>query len=123
MKTLKEITREFVVEVKKVLDKATWRWESSGHFKDESGVEKACIYLDRQRFSVKKVEEHLKDHWETIVELIRDDEVREDKPAFAAAIIANNVAFDRISPYTWTNRYESFSDKWYIDESISFKIN
>lgn len=124
MSTLKETTKNFLSEVKHVLDNATWDFEACnprGNYKD---TEKACAYLETQNFSLEKVEDALNEVWIDLVYNLRHTP-KEDKVKYAASMIANQLGFERIAKFQATNwRVDGVdSKKWYIDETVTFLIH
>lgn len=130
MKTRK-LTNRFVEEVKSYLDENYyWDFEacnSRGKFDD---CEKAVNYLSTQKFSTKVIREAIEvnDNWEALVVEFKsnpDIDSFEEKAKYTARYIANELAYDRISRFTLgynDNIYTTTSKKWYIDETVSFKI-
>ncbi len=130
MKTLKENTSEFLNEVKSVLDNADLDYEScmSAYTitsNNHKGCEKAVSYLETQKFSIKKISEALTEIWGEFIYNIQSKQVRgDDKFNLAAKMIASQLAFERISSYSWSSRYDKHTDKtWYIDETVTFTLN
>jgi hypothetical protein len=124
MKTLKENTQSFLVEVKEVIDNASWNYECN--IKEHSDVEKACQYLETQKFSVLKIREKLEEIWTDFLENKHSlCQSHSDCVKLAAEMIANSLAFERIDKFQakgW--RYDGLnSKKWWIGETITFVIN
>lgn len=124
MKTLKETTNDFILQVKKALDSACWDFEACDPRANYSDVEKACNYLNSQKFSFYRVKDALEDVWSDLVYNIRHDKVRENKAAYAAGMIADVLAHERVSRYRARGyRFDGLdSKKWWINETVSFKI-
>lgn len=127
MKTLKENTINFINEVKSVLDNANWDFEACNPSGNYSDTEKACSYLETQKFSYNKVKDALNEVWSDIIDNIKSEQIREGKAKFAATMIANQLGYERISKFQasqWGYRIDGLnSKKWYINETVTFKIN
>jgi hypothetical protein len=117
---------EFIFKVKQELDKASWTFQACNPSSCYDDVEnKAIPFLDRQRWSEKVVEEKLKDSYSDILHLARELKVNNEAiPKFFASYIADNLAYERISPYSWSTYkpYVNNGKKWYINETVSFHI-
>jgi hypothetical protein len=126
MKTLKESTKEFVQSVKEELDNASWYWEASCSNMNMEDPDKACSYLETQKFSHNVVKEALKEVWEDFIYNVRSEKLANaDCPKYAARMIADRLAHQRINRYSVDqSRYRNYYDskKWWIHESVSFHI-
>ena len=117
MRTLKENTAEFLNEVKSILDSATWEFAYSAHAGRDS--QKACNYLDTQKFSISKIKEALTDVYEDLLDNLRTSRGEAwihdmgENAKYAADMIADRLAFNRI------NRFKKC---WSINESLTFSI-
>jgi hypothetical protein len=126
MKKTKNMKNEFISKVKQELDKASWTFQACNPSSRYDDVEnKAIPFLDHQRWSVKIVEEKLKDSYSDILQLARELKVDNELiPKFFASYIADTLAHERIAPYAWSTYkpYVNNNKKWYINETVSFQI-
>jgi hypothetical protein len=126
MKTLKENTTEFISDVKQVLDGASWDWEACTSSLRHEDADKACHYLESQKFSFETVKEALADVWDDFLYNVKSQKIRNNEMAlYAARMIANELAYKRINKFSVDqsrprNYYDS--KKWWINETITFKI-
>lgn len=121
--SIKKTTDQFLTDVKFELDYANWNFEANDPRAGYEDVEKAISYLSTQKFSRKKIQELLEQEWEDIVYNMRNEQVREDKAFYAAAHIADRIAYDRVYRFKasdWEMRVGT--KKWYINETVTFTI-
>lgn len=121
--TARKSKSEFLSEVKKVLDCAQWDYQASSTSTSKD-TEKACRYLETQKFSIKVIEAAIKQRYTEILKDIREAATPVgDIPEFFAMEIANELAIDRIhkfSCHTWSD-YRT-TNKWRINETATFYI-
>lgn len=112
-----KLTKEQLREIKIELDNATWTGEFSHPHHVNGDEEKACNYLDTQKFSIKTIKEHIGEIDKTDL----DPMPPEDLPAYIAAWIADRVAFDRVRRFLYNPR-KAPGNGWYLPESWVFQI-
>lgn len=127
MKTSSKNTNKFLAEVKELLDNANWNFEACEPNSNYDDVEKALDYLNTQKFSIQKIREQLADVWEDYRYNVKNDDItsHDECVELAAKMIADRLAFDRITPYIWQTYKPGVDNgkKWFINETVSFKIN
>jgi hypothetical protein len=122
---MKNSENNFAITVKAELDNARWDFEACTPGNHYSDVEKKAIpYLESQRFSTEKIVELLKQDWSDIICNARNEKISHDDFAeFAARHIANELAFQRIYKFQVKSFENSaLSNKWYINETVTFKL-
>jgi hypothetical protein len=106
-------------KIKQVLDSANWTYETThGTSYTDKDCEKACRFLERNKWSVNFIEDSMSDVDKDFIEDLKADGVSEEI-AYAAAI-SDQIAHSRCDRYTWKNRFDS-QNKWGIVE-VTFLI-
>lgn len=109
------LTRELLKEIKSKLDNADWTYD---YCKNEGDSEKAALYLQTQKFSLKYLSEYF-DNCDT--SFINDalDEGEDMVTAFVKEA-APNLAELRCSKFMWSGKYGT--NGWDLERTC-FKIN
>lgn len=104
-----------IKKVKQILDEADFDYE----FSHSAGkdIDKAINYLNKQRFSLRKISEHLPelDAYDNLCSCELAEKERE-----VAEYVCHSIAQDKIEPYICNRKKPN---GWTIDESVTFKLN
>jgi len=116
-----ELSKQQLQQVKSILDAANWFGEASHPDRvNEQDAEKACRYLNRQRFSVKAIREHT-DGLDVVDVYERADGEVDNVPQVVAAMIADSLAMDRVRRFLYHSKRLP-GHGWYLPESWVFLI-
>ena len=116
-----ELTTKQLHEVKSILDNANWYGEASHpDGVNEQDAEKACQYLNRQRFSLKVIREHT-DVLDVVDVYERAQDQVDNVPEVVAAMIADSLAMDRVRRFLYNSK-KLPGHGWYLPESWVFLI-
>lgn len=126
MKQLSKNSIVFLKEVKSELDNANWNFEGCNPRSNYADCDKATNYLSSCKFSLKSIYTELESCWSDFQYNLRSSNIKTNIECvnLAARMIANSLAFNRISRYqksTWRD-FRSENKKWFIDESVTFII-
>ncbi len=112
MKTLNQNTENFLKAVKNNLDNSEWDY----YFTDQGNsidAQKACNYLNSQKFSIEVIKGELTEWWSGLVDNLRDQQITgEEKAKYAASYIASGLAQQRILKFIWNSNDGVDSSKW-----------
>lgn len=117
--------KSLIKKIKSELDHATWTFEACGSHNYSDVEKKVLPFLDKCKWSEKVIEAELKDCYNDGLELAKDRKIKsEDLPKLFANYIASSLAFQRVNRYQWSPRSDRYrlSNKWYINETVSFHI-
>ena len=88
--------------------------------KSEQDAEKACRYLNRQRFSLKAIREHT-DSLDVVDVYERAQDQVDNVPKVVVSMIADSLAMDRVRRFMYNSK-KLPGRGWYLPESWVFTI-
>ena len=115
-----QLTNSQLVQVKKILDEALWDGEVSHPDRYPDDGYNACNYMNKQRFSMKKIAEFVKDVDTVDVYEHANNQV-EYVPEAVAVLIADGLATDRVRPFLYKKTRKP-GHGWYLPESWVFSL-
>lgn len=126
MKTSKN-TAAFLTEVKTQLDNGNWDFEACNPRSNYADCDKAVNYLSRCKFSVKSIQSELEGCWSDFQYNLKNSNITTHNECvkLAAGMVANALAFNRIARFVKSSYFDfrGENNKWFIDETVIFKIN
>lgn len=115
-----ELTLKQLNQVKQLLDGATWTGQVSHPDRYPEDGDKACRYLQGQRFSHKAIKSFVADL--DVVDVYEQAKNEVDNvPTVCASMIADGIAMDRVRRFLH-KRNGKPGNGWYLPESWVFEI-
>lgn len=117
--------KQLIDNVKTALDNAYWYTETCHPEKHHPDYDKACNYLDQQRFSKKLIKNWMNEYADGIDEILLEarDNDKDDQWIIKRVTewLAHGIAMERIHQFIWREG-DRPGTKWHMGETVTFHI-